>query len=477
RTITVLVVARLDAAVLSAPILQGTNWNIGRQDSSGPLGVSLGTQRLEAATSTEGLDGKWTVFSAVISRSKLVFHIDKQEYALTLGTAPSVSTGSISLNTSGVDIAEVLVYNRDLSSSGDLESLKTWLFQKYKPEITPWSIRQLYPISGAIEQGGSYSLPATVSARLVDGTKMNVPVDWSPSAADTSAAGTQTYVATAREDATKTTILTLQVIGIESIPVLTETRYQHPGEVFTLPTEVPALFEDGIIRQTEVVWDSPSVDLSTIGVFTIHGHSALDNSISAEYTVTIENNPVTGITLNPASIQMQPGESRTIVATVLPADASDPSIAWSSSNEAVVRVVNGTVTGMALGSAQITVTSVANPSVTATCLVTVGERAELSDVSGRQGYYSWMWMQTTSLNMSFDPQTYTYSATMGAAYDYYQINIDLPWRTSFTYLERPSGFEFGEYEYFGAGQPITIRIRVSAPGKIPTDYTFIIRRP
>ncbi len=474
-TITVLLVARLDPAVLSGPILSGTNWSLGRQDAGNPLGVSLGTQRLDAATSTEGLDEKWVVYSAVISRNKLVFHIDKQEYSLVLGTAPSVSTGSISLNMSGADIAEVLVYSRDLSSSGDLESLKTWLFQKYKPEITPWSIRQLYPLSGVIEQGGSFALPATVSARLADGTKMNVPVDWNPTVANTSTAGMQTYVATAREDVTKTTILTLQVIGIDHIPAMVQTLYQHTGEVFTLPTEVPAVFSDGVTRQTAVVWDSPVVDLSTVGQTVVQGHSVVEESILAAYTVTVVHNPVTEITLSPASIQMQPGEIRTITATVLPVDASNPSLQWTSSHPAIASVVNGIVTGVAPGIAQITVASVSNPSVTATCSVMVGQHAELSNVLARHANNR-NGGGAQNITLTYDPNSFTYTGTVSRGW--YAIRHSTPGATV-VITDAPSGFVFNSnYNYISisSGSTHTITVTVTAPNRIPTDYTFIIRR-
>ena len=64
--------------------------------------------------------------------------------------------------------------------------------------------------------------------------------------------------------------------------------------------------------------------------------------------------PVTGITLNTTSLSMGKGQSSTLVATVSPADATDKSVSWTSSDTKVVTVTNGTVTSVGGGMAEIT---------------------------------------------------------------------------------------------------------------------------
>jgi uncharacterized protein YjdB len=58
------------------------------------------------------------------------------------------------------------------------------------------------------------------------------------------------------------------------------------------------------------------------------------------------------------------------VATVLPEDATDKSVTWTSDNEEVATVVDGVVTAVSEGTASITVTTV-DGNLTATCVVTV----------------------------------------------------------------------------------------------------------
>lgn len=65
------------------------------------------------------------------------------------------------------------------------------------------------------------------------------------------------------------------------------------------------------------------------------------------------------------------GASETLSATVSPADATDKSVKYSTSDEAIAKVtaVQGKVTGIAAGTATITATTVNGK--TAVCEVTV----------------------------------------------------------------------------------------------------------
>lgn len=67
--------------------------------------------------------------------------------------------------------------------------------------------------------------------------------------------------------------------------------------------------------------------------------------------------PVTGVTLDKASGTLYQGGTLTLVATVSPSDASNKSVAWTSSNSTVATVNNGVITALALGTATITVTT------------------------------------------------------------------------------------------------------------------------
>ena len=79
---------------------------------------------------------------------------------------------------------------------------------------------------------------------------------------------------------------------------------------------------------------------------------------------------VSSISLDKTTLTLSQGDSETLHATVLPANATDKTVTWTSSNTAVASVSNGTVTAIAPGSATITASA---GNETATCEVTVVE--------------------------------------------------------------------------------------------------------
>lgn len=82
--------------------------------------------------------------------------------------------------------------------------------------------------------------------------------------------------------------------------------------------------------------------------------------------------PVTSITLNESSLKLKTGESETLIATVLPENATVKTVVWSSSDTSVAEVDGkGSVTAVKNGEAVITATSTLFPQVKATCTVTV----------------------------------------------------------------------------------------------------------
>lgn len=80
--------------------------------------------------------------------------------------------------------------------------------------------------------------------------------------------------------------------------------------------------------------------------------------------------PVTGVTLSDATATITAGQTQTLTATVAPEDATNKTVTWSSSDEAIATVEDGVVTAVSAGAATITVTTV-DGSFTAACGVTV----------------------------------------------------------------------------------------------------------
>lgn len=75
------------------------------------------------------------------------------------------------------------------------------------------------------------------------------------------------------------------------------------------------------------------------------------NKTNGTLTITPVSVPATSITLNASSQNLITGESFTLTATVEPAKTTD-TVVWSSSNEAVATVSDGTVTAAKAGTTE-----------------------------------------------------------------------------------------------------------------------------
>lgn len=99
--------------------------------------------------------------------------------------------------------------------------------------------------------------------------------------------------------------------------------------------------------------------------------SATDEQTVYAVTITEEQLiPVSSVSLNKSSTTIKIGATETLTATVLPADAANKNVSWSSDKENIATVTNGVVTGKAEGTAIITVTT-EDGGKTAKCTVTV----------------------------------------------------------------------------------------------------------
>ena len=92
---------------------------------------------------------------------------------------------------------------------------------------------------------------------------------------------------------------------------------------------------------------------------------------TASYEVTVSPADAPGISVSPTSVELKPGNTKTLKATVTPSTDSQE-VTWRSDNTAVatVNAETGEVTAVAAGVAKITATSKAN-NMEASCTVTV----------------------------------------------------------------------------------------------------------
>ncbi|MDR0872415.1 MAG: SUMF1/EgtB/PvdO family nonheme iron enzyme [Prevotellaceae bacterium] len=114
-----------------------------------------------------------------------------------------------------------------------------------------------------------------------------------------------------------------------------------------------------------------SSDTTIVAVDSINGKLTAKKAGTTVITVTTSNGltatceitvapymAITSVALNKTSIEIKEGETELLSATVLPANASNPKITWSSDNSAVAAVSNsGLVLALTAGTAKITVTT------------------------------------------------------------------------------------------------------------------------
>lgn len=146
---------------------------------------------------------------------------------------------------------------------------------------------------------------------------------------------------------------------------------------------VSAQVEPENVTDQTLIWTSDHEEVATVDQGVIEAHQAGQahitvtcGSVSATLTVTVsqEQIAVTDIQLSLSELNLEEGEQQTITATVLPQNATDQTLIWTSSNSNVVSVDNGVITAQKAGKATITVSSAANPEVSQTISVVVAER-------------------------------------------------------------------------------------------------------
>ena len=248
------------------------------------------------------------------------------------------------------------------------------------------------PTTLSLVKGATSLLTSTVTT---SGTGCNNTVTWSSSntavATVTSggvvtafSAGSATITATANADATKkaTCAVTVTCPAITSVTLnQTTANFDAPGGTVQLSATVAP----STACNLSVNWTTSNAAVATVdatgkvttltsGNATITATSASDASKSASCAVSVTPcAAVTGVTLSASTLTITKGGSSSLAASIAPSNACNKAVTWTSSNTAIATVdANGSVVGVAVGSATITVKTT-DGAKTATCVVTVNE--------------------------------------------------------------------------------------------------------
>ena len=171
-------------------------------------------------------------------------------------------------------------------------------------------------------------------------------------------------------------------VHVNSVSLNTSSLELAIGDTYAFKTSV--LPENATNK--ELIWSTSdesvvSVDNGTItalkeGKATISVKSK-DGYKSSSAVITVVKKPsiihVSSVSLNETSLNLLTGDRATLTATVLPTNATDKTISWSSSDESVATVKNGKVTAISAGQATISVTT-KDGGLTASCIVNVTQK-------------------------------------------------------------------------------------------------------
>lgn len=296
------------------------------------------------------------------------------KYSTSSAGIISVSQGTIT----GMKAGTVTLYI--VPSKGNPNNLRAECKITVKAKVASVTVA---PSSYTMQVGQTYMLKTTVSPSIA-----NQEVVWSTSDAKVATVengkvtalqtGEAVITATSKDnpEIKGTCVISVVNTSVESVE-LNKTKLtlvEGSTEILT------ATVKPDNAHEKTVSWTSSNKSVATVssagkitavkaGTATI---TASCGGKEATCVVTV-NAVVTSITLPATDITLEYGNTYDLSAvTILPKDAADKSLEWSSSNTKIASVTNGIVkAGTTSGTATITVKSKSNPKVSATCKVTV----------------------------------------------------------------------------------------------------------
>ena len=151
-----------------------------------------------------------------------------------------------------------------------------------------------------------------------------------------------------------------QVIAVASVTISQPTAEMIIGETVTLK----AVISPSNATERNVIWASSKLSVATVdqsgkvvamaeGVSTI---TATADGKMGSCVVTVSKGyvAVTSVILDKTGTSLKVGETISLIATVMPKDATDKTVIWSTSDDSVATVSDGEVTAVKLGTATIT---------------------------------------------------------------------------------------------------------------------------
>lgn len=254
-----------------------------------------------------------------------------------------------------------------------------------EPATVSVSSISLTPTSLSLAVGESADITATVKPdnatdKRVSWTSSNPKVATVANGKVTAVAEGSTTITAYAGSAKAECRVTVTAAQITSITLDQSALELFPGETETLK----ATIAPASASSDHLTWESSDPTVATVddsGTVSALAPGTTKitvkaSGVQAECTVTVKTVAVTAVSINKTSLDLLPGDTETLVATVTPDNATDKSVSWESSNSSVATVNDdGKVTAITPGTAKITVKA---SGVQAECTVTVNSIAVTS---------------------------------------------------------------------------------------------------
>lgn len=233
--------------------------------------------------------------------------------------------------------------------------------------------------------------------------------------------GTATITVTTKDQGKSATCVITVSQWVTSISLDKTSITLNEGQEQTLiPTVNPSNAADKSLN-----WTSSNTSVATVnaegkvtavskGTATIKAEAKDGSGKYASCSVTVKR-IVSSIQLNKTSIAIFNGKTEALIATVIPSDASNTAVTWTSSNTSVATVSSsGVVTGKFKGTATITVTAKDGNGAQATCEVEVKQYVtsiSLNKTSLSLGIGDEVTLSVTILPDNANDKSYTWSSS------------------------------------------------------------------
>ena len=380
----------------------------GKEDGKVTLSVIADNSKPKDLTAKCTITVKAKVASITISGGGTRSMLVGDSVKLTANVKPSNANQEVTWSSSIPEVATI-------DANGNVKALKAGettvsVASKENPEIkaTCNIVVKNIPVESVTLNKSSLTLvegnTETLTATVTPGDVIDKSVQWAssdPSVATVSDKGVVTAVKAGTASITATSTLTPdkkasctvtvepQFIHVTAISLDKTALTLEQGESASLVCTIsPANASDDSVTWSSSDEKVAKVDASGLVTAVSAGTATIivtanDNGKRDSCTVTVVPPPVlvSSITLSQTSATLAFGQTLALTATVLPEDATDPSVVWTSSNEKVATVSNGTVTaGSTAGTVTITAKSQSTPQVSAICTVEV--KSKIVSVNG-----------------------------------------------------------------------------------------------